>query len=100
MEVNSNQNNRKAELEAKILNLEETKSKLQQDIAKIQESLTNAVLEKKAKSLEGEINNLRNVKDKLTNNTSNQKEIINTTKQVTSSNSPIRYGTWSKLPVP
>lgn len=100
MEVNSNQSNRKAELEEKIRVLEDTKAKLQQDIAKIQETLTTAVLEKKAKGLEGEINNLRNIKMKLTEKPVAKEEDIITKKQVTSPNSPIRYGTWSKLPVP
>jgi len=62
MKFNSDQINRKDDLEAKIRNLELTKSHLQHDIAKIQESIATAGLEKKAKNLEGEINSLRTVK--------------------------------------
>ena len=110
MEFNSNQINSKDALKAKIRDLEETKSHLQHDIAKIQETLANTILEKKAQGLEGEIENLKIVKTrlqkKIKNNNSihgkasskNAKEDIKQKKL--RQQSPVRYGTWSKLPVP
>tara|TARA_B100001971_G_C18052714_1_gene463708 strand:+ start:430 stop:765 length:336 start_codon:yes stop_codon:yes gene_type:complete len=110
MEFNSNQINSKDALKAKIRDLEETKSHLQHDIAKIQETLANTILEKKAQGLEGEIDNLEKVKMRLqkkikNNNLPRGKTSLNTTKETNaqkkpqSQHSPVRYGTWSKLPV-
>ena len=110
MKFNSDQINRKDDLEAKIRNLELTKSHLQHDIAKIQETLATAGLEKKAKNLEGEINNLRTVKTRLekkvkSSHSQQEKTKLSTSKDVDvqkkdkRQQSPIRYGTWSKLPV-
>ena len=110
MEFNSNQINRKDALESKIRNLELTKSHLQHDIAKIQETLATAGLEKKAKNLEGEINSLRTVKSNLekkvkSKNFQQRKTISSISidkdvpKKTQRQQSPVRYGTWSKLPV-
>tara|TARA_B100001971_G_C18017078_1_gene445391 strand:- start:126 stop:452 length:327 start_codon:yes stop_codon:yes gene_type:complete len=107
MEFNSNQINRKDALEAKIRNLEETKSHLQHDIARIQETLATAGLKKKAQNLESEIDSLRIVKLKLqkkikSNDLQQRKVNSSTSKESEKSQrqqSPVRYGTWSKLPV-
>jgi chromosome segregation ATPase len=110
MKFNSDQINRKDDLEAKIRNLELTKSHLQHDIAKIQESIATAGLEKKAKNLEGEINSLRTVKIRLEKkmktsnlqqgktNSSISKD-ANVQKKSQKQQSPVRYGTWSRLPI-
>ena len=110
MEFNSDLINKKDVLEAKIKNLELTKSHLQHDIAKIQETLATVGLEKKAKNLEGEINNLRTVKTRLEKKVKSsdlQQEKTNSSvsnnsdvqKNAQRQQSPVRYGTWSKLPV-
>lgn len=109
MGINNNLVSSKDDLKARIRTLEETKSHLQHDIAKIQETLANTILEKKAQGLEGEIENLRIVKMRLQKKTKNNnsihgedsskkaKEVVKQKKL--SQQSPVRYGTWSKLPV-
>lgn len=105
------QADRRTELEVKIKTLEEERTRLQSEIAKMKEMLATAVLEKKAKELEGEVAQLRTVKTKLEEQMSNKpandsnKPTVNTgqpastQKQQSSQNPPIRYGTWSKLPL-
>ena len=109
MVINNNLVSSKDDLKARIRTLEETKSHLQHDIAKIQETLANTILEKKAQGLEGEIENLRIVKMRLQKKTKNNNSIHGKASSKNAKEdikqkklrqqSPVRYGTWSKLPV-
>lgn len=112
MQTTTQQTSRRVELEAKIKALEEAKAQLQRDIAGIKEMLTTAALERKARVLEGEVAHLRSVKGKLKDQLPNNPRPNpnrSTTKagqarpgQKQSSGQqrpPVRYGTWSKLPL-
>lgn len=111
METTSQQTSMRAMLEAKIKVLEAEKNHLQQDIARVKEMLTTVALENKAHALEGEVAQLRSVKVKLkeqlpnsprptTNRPKeNTRQARPEKKQQISQQSPVRYGTWSKLPL-
>ncbi len=103
---------RRVELDARIKKLEEEKANLQQEVARIKELLATAALEKKAKVLEDEVAQLKTVKGKLEEQMMQQMkpaaekpaqaaEAPKAVQNVSSSQgSPVRYGTWSKLPLP
>lgn len=104
---------RRAELEARIKRLEGEKVQLQREIAKIKEMLTTSVLEKRAKTLEGEVAQLKSVKVKLQAQMAQRPNPVAEKPAQTSAaqtkpaqdppsgqRSPVRYGTWSKLPLP
>lgn len=111
MEMTPQPTSRRAGLEAKIKALEEEKAYLQREVARIKEMLTTAALEKKARVLEGEVAQLKSVKTKLEEQLSSNPQpaaegpAANTTqarpvqKQPSGQNPPVRYGTWSKLPL-
>jgi predicted nuclease with TOPRIM domain len=104
------QTNRKTELANKIKILEEEKVHLQREIVRLKEMLTTSQLEKKAKQLESEVSQLRTLKGRLQNKMPNKSETDSATvtvpnlkqpavRQTDNQNSPVKYGTWSKLQV-
>lgn len=106
--------NRRVELESRIKKLEEEKASLQQEVARIKDLIATATLEKKAKVLEDEVAQLKTVKGKLEEQMMQQVkpaaekpvQAADAAKPVQSQSvssgqsSPVRYGTWSKLPLP
>lgn len=107
--------NRRVELESRVKKLEEEKASLQQEVARIKDLIATATLEKKAKVLEDEVAQLKTVKSKLEEQMVQQQvkpaaekpvQAVEAAKPVQSQNvssgqsSPVRYGTWSKLPLP
>ncbi len=105
------QTGRRAGLEARIKALEGEKIRLQRDIGGIKEMLTTAALEKKARVLEGEVAHLKSVKGRLVNQLPNNprpnsnpstpktSQARRVQKQADNQQQPVRYGTWSKLPL-
>lgn len=105
---------RRVELESRIKKLEEEKVNLQQEVVRIKDLIATATLEKKAKVLEDEVAQLKTVKGKLQEQMMQQMkpaaekpvQAVEAAKPVQSQSvsngqgSPVRYGTWSKLPLP
>lgn len=102
--------NRKTELANRIKLLEEEKVNLQREIVRLKEMLTTSELEKKAKQLESEVSQLRTLKGRLQDKIPQKDETVNKTVTVqnlnspsitrtNNQNSPIKYGTWSKIQV-
>jgi chromosome segregation ATPase len=112
METTSQPISRRAELEGRIKKFEEEKVQLQREIARIKEMLTTSVLEKRAKTLEGEVAQLKSVKVRLEAQMAQRpKPVVERPAQTSAATkpaqdppsgqrSPVRYGTWSKLPLP
>jgi peptidoglycan hydrolase CwlO-like protein len=112
MEIAPQPVSRRVELETRIKDLEEEKMYLQQEVSRMKEQLATVALEKKAKVLENEVTQLKTVKGRLQEQMAQQSKPVVTkpvqsaetakpTQNASSSqNSPVRYGTWSKLPLP